>query len=191
LSQKNKKITYFDRPGEQNTDETLKLAKIRAEELDIRDIVVASTTGETGIKVSEAFCGFNVVVVSHMTGFKEPEEQQMPEENRRKIEANGAKVLTAMHTFSGVERAIRNKFATAYPAEIMAQTLRIFGEGTKAAIEVVVMAADAGLIPVSRDVIAMAGTGKGVDTALVLRPKNSTQIFDLSVKEIIAKPATR
>ena len=191
MPQTKKEITYFDQPGPSNTKEVLRLAKERAKELDIRDVVVASTTGETGVRAAETFKGINVVVVSHSTGFKEPEAQQMTEENRRKIEANGGKVLTCMHTFSGVERAIRNKFATAYPAEIIAQTLRIFGEGTKAAIEVVVMAADAGLIPVSRDVIAMAGTSKGVDAALVLRPANSTQIFDLYIREIIAKPMTR
>ena len=50
------------------------------------------------------------------------------------------------------------------------------------------MAADAGLILINKDLIVMAGTTKGVDTALVLRPANSTQIFDLCVKEIIANP---
>ncbi len=191
MPQTKKEITYFNQPGSTNTEEVLRLAKERAKELDIKDVVVASTTGETGVRTTETFKGINVVVVSHSTGFKEPEAQQLTEENRREIEANGGQVLTCMHTFSGVERAIRNKFATAYPAEIMAQTLRVFGEGTKAAIEVVVMASDAGLIPVSRDVIAMAGTGKGMDTALVLRPANSTQIFDLYVREIIAKPMTK
>ena len=59
----------------------------------------------------------------------------MSDEDRRKIEKNRGRVLTCIHAFSGVERAIRNKFGTAYPAEIMAQTLRLFGEGTKVAVK--------------------------------------------------------
>jgi len=73
----------------------------------------------------------------------------------------------------------------------MAETLKIFSEGTKVAVEITMMAADGGLIPIDKDVIAIAGTNRGADTALVIRPANSTRIFDLTVKEIIAKPKTR
>jgi hypothetical protein len=115
----------------------------------------------------------------------------MTDENRKMIERNGAKILTTMHTFLGIERAIRTAFSTAYPAEIMAQTLRLFGQGTKVAVEVVTMAADAGLIPVDRDVIGIGGTNEGADTSLVIKPANSTRIFDMVVREIIAKPRNR
>ena len=191
MSHIRKGIVYFDSPGPENTEEVLRLAKERAEELNIEDIVVASTRGETGVRASEVFRGFNVVIVSHYTGFEEPGVQQMSDENRRKIEKNGGRVLTCIHAFSGVERAIRNKFGTAYPAEIMAQTLRLFGEGIKVAVEITVMAADAGLVPIDEDVIAIAGTSRGADTALVIRPANSTGIFNLTIKEIVAKPGTR
>jgi hypothetical protein len=50
------------------------------------------------------------------------------------------------------------------------------------------MAADAGLIPVDRDVIAIAGTGRGADTALRIQPANTGKFFDLKIKEAIAKP---
>lgn len=186
-----KTIVYFSNPGEENTETVLALAKKRAEELGIRDIVVASVRGFTGVKASEIFKGYNLVVVTHHTGFKEPGHQELLEENRRKIEANGGKIYTGIHTFTGVERAIRNKFNTAYPAEIMAQTLRLFCEGMKVAVEIVVMAADAGLIPVDRDVISIAGTTRGADTAIVVRPANSIRIFDMVIKEIIAKPISR
>jgi len=191
MSHIQKAIVYFARSGPQNTDEVIRLAKDRAEELGIRDIVVASTKGITGVKVSEVFRGFNVVVVSHFAGFKEAGVQELSDENRRRIEENGGKILTCMHAFAGIDRAIRLKFGTWCPAEIMAQTLKIFGDGTKVAVEIVMMAADAGLIPADRDVIAIGGTGTGADTALVVQPANSTRFFDLTVKEIIAKPRTR
>jgi len=69
--------------------------------------------------------------------------------------------------------------------------LRLFGEGMKVAVEIVAMAADAGLIPVDRDVIAIAGTGRGADTAIVIRPANSKNLFDMTIREIIAKPRIR
>lgn len=191
MSYTQKAIVYFDRPGPQNTNEVLGLARERAEELNIRDVVVASTRGETGVRASEVFRGFNVVVVSHVTGFREAGVQEMTDENRRKIKRNGGRILTCAHAFSGVERAIRKRFGTAYPAEIMAQTLRLLCEGTKVAVEITAMAADAGLIPVDKEVIAIAGTSRGADTALVVQPANSRSIFDLTIKEIIAKPRAR
>ncbi|MBS7607412.1 hypothetical protein KEJ14_06210 [Candidatus Bathyarchaeota archaeon] len=186
-----KSITYFESPGEENTDMVLALAKKRAEELGIKDIVVASTRGYTGVKASEIFRGYNLVVVTHHTGFRELGQQELTEENRRRIEANGGKIYTGTHVFMNVERAIRSKFGTAYPAEIMAQTLRLFCEGMKVAVEIAAMAADAGLIPVDREVISIAGTGRGADTAIVLQPANSSRIFDMVIKEIIAKPRGR
>ncbi|MBS7604684.1 MAG: pyruvate kinase alpha/beta domain-containing protein [Candidatus Bathyarchaeia archaeon] len=186
-----KTIVYFDKPGSENTDTVLALAKKRADELGIKDIVVASTMGYTGVKASEIFKGYNLVVVTHCAGFKEPGHQEFLEENRRRILENGGKIYTGTHIFMGVERAIRNKFNTAYPAEIMAQTLRLFGEGMKVAVEITAMAADAGLIPHDRDVISIAGTARGADTAIVVRPANSARIFDMVIKEIIAKPRSR
>ena len=184
-------IVYFDSPGEENTDEVLRFAKKRGEELGIKDIVVASTRGETGAKASELFKDFNLVVVTHHTGFREPGVQELTEENRKIIERNGAKIHTGTDAFMNVERAIRNKFGTAYPTEIAAQTLRLFGEGMKVAVEVSLMAADAGLVPMDRDVMSIAGTGKGADTAIVVKPSNSTRIFDMTIKKIIAKPRER
>lgn len=188
MSSVERKTVYFQAPGEQNTESVLELVKGYAQAEGIRDIVVASTTGETGVKASRAFKGFNVVVVSHHVGFHQPGIWELKEENRKKILENGAKILTATHALSGVERAVRKKFGTIMPLELVANTLRLFGEGTKVCVEITIMAADAGLIPVDRDVIAIAGTGRGADTALVMRPASASRFFDLEIREIIAKP---
>jgi len=183
-----RKTVYFQAPGEQNTESVLELVKNYAQAEGIRDIVVASTTGETGVKASRLFRGFNVVVVSHHVGFQEPGVWEMEEENRRRILENGAKILAATHALSGVERAVRKNFGTIMPLELIANTLRLFGEGTKVCVETTIMAADAGFIPVDRDAIAIGGTGRGADTALVIRPASASRFFDLEIKEIIAKP---
>jgi hypothetical protein len=183
-----RKTVYFQASGEQNTESVLELVKGYAQAEGIRDIVVASTTGETGVKASRLFRDFNVVVVSHHVGFQEPGVWEMEEENRKKILENGAKILTATHALSGVERAVRKRFGTIMPLELIAHTLRLFGEGTKVCVEITIMAADAGLIPVDRGVIAIGGTGRGADTALVIRPASASRFFDLKIREIIAKP---
>jgi len=183
-----RKTVYFETPGKQNTESVLELVKNYAQAEGIRDIVVASTTGETGVKASKVFRGFNVVVVSHHAGFQEPGVWELKEEKRRKILENGAEILTATHALSGVERAIRKKFETIMPLELIAHTFRLFGEGTKVCVEITIMAADAGLIPVDREVVAIGGTGRGADTALVIKPATASRFFNLEIREIIAKP---
>ena len=183
-----KEILYFSEKGEVNSDATLKIAKSRAEELGLNDVIVASTRGPTGIKVAEQFKGYNVVVVPHVTGLREPGQQELSEENKKKIEEAGGKVVIAAHTFSGVDRAIQAKWGTMYPAGIISQTLRMFGQGMKVVVEIAAMAADAGVIPAGKDVLVIAGSGRGADTAVVLRPSNSHNLFDMVIKEIIAKP---
>ena len=183
-----RKTLYFEAPGKQNTGNLLKIVKEYMEKAGVKDLVVASTTGETGVQASKLFKSFNMVVVTHHTGFREPGMQELKEESRQQILDNGVKILTATHSLSGVERAIRREFGTIEPLEIIANVLRLFSEGTKVCIEIVLMAADAGLIPVDKDVVAVAGSGRGADTALLIKPANSSRFFDLEVREVIAKP---
>ena len=186
-----KPTTYFEAIGEANTDKTLEVAKKRAEELGIKDIVVASTRGGTGVKAVEVFEGYNVVVVTHSQGFREPGKQELTEENREKIEAGGGKILTTGHAFAGVSRAMRRKFDTLGPAELVAHTLRMLGQGMKVIVECAAMAADSGMIPMDGDSISIGGTGRGADTAVVMKPAHISDLFSTYVREIIAKPNTR
>lgn len=182
------KIIYFKALGPENTEDVFRIAKARAEQLAIKNILIASTTGSTGAKATEFFKGSRVIVVSHFTGFREPNTQELSEKNRQRIDSNGGVILTTTHAFSGLSRAMRKKFNMYLFEEVVANTLRIFGQGMKVACEITLMAADAGLVRTDEDVIAMGGTGKGVNTALVLSPVNSQDFFDLRVKEILCKP---
>ncbi len=182
------KTVYFAKPGPENTEEVLHIAKLRAEELGIKSIVVASTTGNIAVRATEVFDGMRVVVVSHHTGSAGPNIQKFTEENKQKVENKGGTVLTTMHAFAGVDRAMRRKFNMYLLGEIIANTLRIFGEGMKVVCEISLMVADAGLVRTDEVIIAIGGTSRGADTAVVLRPVNSTDFFDLRVKEILCKP---
>jgi hypothetical protein len=187
MSSVERKVTYFKEAGKHNTDALLRIVKEYVEKESIRDIVVASTTGETGAKASKIFKGYNVVIVTHCFGFREPGKIELKEEYKREILANSAKIFTGIHALSGVERAIRKDLGTVQPLELIANTLRLMGDGTKVCVEITLMAADTGLIPITRDAIAIAGTGRGADTALRIQPANTGRFFDLKIREVIAK----
>ncbi len=182
------KTTYFENPGVENTEEVLRITKQRAKELGIKTIVVASTVGDTAVKATKAFSGSKIIAVSHFTGMREPNTQEFTEENKKIVESKGGVVLTTTHLFSGLSAATRKKYNTYIIGSIIADTLRIFGQGMKVVCEIAVMAADSGLVRTDEDVIAIGGTGRGADTAVVLRPVNSGDFFDLKVKEILCKP---
>jgi len=179
---------HFESPGPENTMRTLEVVERRADELDVDTILVASTRGWTGAKAAQLFQSRNLIVVSHSTGFSEPNVQQLTEENREAIEAAGATILTCQHAFGGVNRAVRKKLGTYLTDEIIAYTLRTFGEGMKVCAEISLMAADAGLVRAGDPCVAVGGTGRGADTAVVLTPVNAQQFFDLRFMEILAKP---
>jgi len=183
-----KETVYFDEPGEVNTGEALRLARERAEELGIRSVVVASSTGETGAEASRVFKGFNLVVVTSVTGYARPDEVRMRPEHRMTIEANGGRVVIAAHAFGGVGRAIHSKFGAIQADEVVAHVLRLFSEGFKVACEVACMAVDAGLIRTDEEAIAIGGSAGGADTAIVVKPSNTHALFDMRVREMICKP---
>jgi len=182
------KTVYFEKPGSENTGVVLRITKQRAEELSIKNIVVASTRGDTAVRAINVLQGLRFIVVSHVTGMREPNTQEFTEDNRQIVESQGGIILTTAHAFSGLSAAMRNKYNTYVLGMIIADTLRIFGQGMKAACEIALMAADAGLVRTDEDVISIAGTGRGADTAVVLRPVNTRNFFDLKVKEILCKP---
>jgi len=188
MNEEKKKTIYFKETGPQNTDALLNFVKKYVEKEGIKDIVIASTTGETGVKASKIFSGCNLIIVTHCFGFREPGKTELQEEYRREILANGAKIFTGVHALSSVERAIRKDFGTIQPLELIANVLKLMGEGTKVCVEITLMATDAGLIPTDKDIVAIGGTGKGADTALRIRPANAARFFDLKIREVIAKP---
>ncbi|WP_231114199.1 pyruvate kinase alpha/beta domain-containing protein [Neomoorella thermoacetica] len=179
--------TYWQQKGKSNTEATVKLALKRARELGLKDVVIPSVSGYTA-NLCLGINDLNIVCVTHQAGFKKPGEIEMDTATRQRLEDGGIKVLTTTHLLAGLDRALRFSFQGIYPAEIIANTLRLFGQGTKVAVEVACMALDAGLIPAGVDIVSLGGSSEGVDTALVLRPAHSQDFFATKIKEIICKP---
>lgn len=183
-------VKYFDKKGAINTEETLRVAKDRAESLGIKQIVVASTYGETGRKAIETFkdMDVNLVIVTISMGFTK-EGWIMPSEVRKELESKGAKVLTCIHGLGDdVSSAFTSKFGGHNPNEIVAEVLRRFSQGMKVAVEITIMAVEAGLIDVNEETIAIAGTDRGADTAIVVKPAYARDFLSFEIKEILAKP---
>lgn len=169
----------------------LKKAVQRATELKIEYLVVASNTGKTAWALyqdAKSVPGLKIVCITHQVGFREPGEDEMGHKMRSKLSKSGISVYTGTHLLGGIDRAFRKQFNGIYPAEIVANTLRMFSQGVKVGIEIAVMALDAGLIPYQEDIIALGGTSRGADSAIVIRPAHSDQFFKSQIKEIIAMP---
>jgi hypothetical protein len=178
---------YFDQPGKVNTVPTLTEAARRGQELGLDEIVLATTGGDTAYAALAHCPGFRIIAVTYHCGFKEPFQSVMSETVRRDLTDKGVRVVMATHALSGVERSVAKKHGGVCPVLLMADTLKIFGQGAKVAVEVSIMAADAGALS-GRDIIAIGGSSKGADTALVIKPAHQSSFFDLRVREIICKP---
>ncbi|MFH1006304.1 MAG: pyruvate kinase alpha/beta domain-containing protein [Candidatus Latescibacterota bacterium] len=188
------KIVYFDRAGQENTEAVIEVVRERCAELKIEHVVVASDTGATALLLSEALgdIGVRLIAVPEHAGYAGGDDPSIAPDKRRELEAKGIHVLICAHALSGVGRSLSKKFGGITPTEVIAHTLRRFGgDGIKVAVEVAVMAADAGLIPTDREVIAVGGSGRGADAAIVLRAAHMNNFFDLEIREILAKPRQR
>lgn len=179
---------YYESIGKANTKSTVELALKTAAERDLKHLVVASSSGDTARLFKEEK-DFNVVCVTYVNGFAEPGKASMSRDVREELESSGIGVLSTTHVLSGAERGISRAFGGTYPVEIMANTLRMLGQGVKVCVEVAVMALDAGLIPYGEPIIAVAGSGKGADTAVILTPSHASSIFETKIHEIICKPS--
>lgn len=178
----------FEKAGKDNTKACLEVALKAHRERGLKHVVVASTFGDTGLAAAELFknTDANLVVVTHNVGFREPGKLEMTAETRARIEALGAKVYTGTMVFRNIGTAIR-ELQQYSQQDLIANTLRLFGQGLKVCVEIALMACDAGLIP-PEDVITVAGTARGADTVAIIQAMPSNKLFAVKVREILAKP---
>lgn len=193
MRKKTGETVYWEEPGEKNTSETLDIALKTAKKEKLNDIVLASNSGSTTRELLEKTKKMegleaNIVCVTHHVGYREPGRDEMAEDVRSELKSQGVDVLTTTHVLAGVARSIKKKQGGLYPAEIMAQALRMLSEGIKVGVEISIMALDAGLVPYGEDIMAIGGTGNGADTACKIRPGHSNEVFETELKEIYCRP---
>lgn len=176
------RITYFETPGKENTEETLRLGAERAKARGVTRIVLASTLGDTARLAAERFAGSDIrmVVVPHQYGFGET--QRFPPELVSELEQKGHCVHFGTMLFH------TDGFYGMRVPTVMATLLRTFCQGMKVCVEIILMATDGGRVATGEKVIAVTGTGRGADTAVVAIAAPSNRLHDLHITEIICKP---
>jgi hypothetical protein len=180
-----KTVLYFETPGKGNTDALFKAVRARAEALGIRQVVAASTHGYTALQAKAALGSAAQVIAVSISPAYAKEGWTMKDGERAQLEKAGITVLTCQHALSG---DISEGLHTPGAQSLTANVLYRFSQGMKVAVEVALMAADAGLLDMQREVIAVGGTGEGADTAIVVKPACSRNFLELQVLEVIAKP---
>jgi hypothetical protein len=187
---KEERIFYFDRKGPVNTNKTLEIAIACCNERGIKKIVIASSTGETALKLQEkAGRSLEIIAVTYCAGSRFREEVEAFEKNRDSLIAKDIRVVRGLHALSGVERGFEGRYKSGLiPLNLVSDTLRMFSQGVKVCVEISVMAAEHGFISTDEDIVAIGGSGKGADTAMIIRPAFAANFFDTKIKAILCMP---
>ena len=182
-------VEYFENPGKANTSRCIEIVSNIVQE-GFSHVVVATTNGDTALAMARKLRGqnINIVAVTHNVGYQGPNVDECSEQIREELRTLGVKIFTGTILTRGIEAALMKKHQGVYPAYVVAQSLRLLGQGIKVTVEIVVEACDAGLLPEGQDIIAVAGSGKGADTVAIIEARPSDRFFDLRVKQILAKP---
>lgn len=177
------KVVYFEERSPENTETTFRLVKERLNGTEIRKLVIASTTGATAKKAMEFFNGLGrkLIVVPHQFDFRR-KVNPFPPDLVKTLRGSGHEVHFGTMLFH------TNSLYESNAPILMANLLRCFSQGVKVCFEIVLMTTDAGLLASGEKVIAIAGTARGSDTALVMQAASSQHLKRLRVHEIICKP---
>ena len=185
-------MIIFEKTGKENAGAALQAAIEKAKEIGAPAVVLPSGTGETGalaLKLaSDLHYDGKIVIVRTVSKAVMNGGNKMPPEKKAELEAAGAAVVSCAHALSAGERGISGKFHGVYPLELMAATLRCFGQGMKVAFECAVMALDTDAVPYGVPIVSLGGSSFGVDTAVIITPAYSADILDTRIHEVLCNP---
>ena len=177
------RVVYFEERKPENTEITFGVVKDRLMSSGIKKVVIASTTGATAGKALEFFnpLGVKLVVVGHQFDF------------HRKVNPFAPEVVKSLRDSGHVAHFGTMLFHTngLYESNtpiLIGNLLRCFFQGVKVCFEIVMMATDAGHVAPGEKIIAIAGTARGSDTALMMQAASSQNLKKLRVHEILCKP---
>jgi hypothetical protein len=186
---KSKDIFYFDVCGQINTGKTLELAVHRAHELHIKKLIVASETGLSGLKAAEMLQGSGISLVAVTSAAGTKIENTIVGD--LKIGIPDRKIWRKLEDPLYNVGATLEHRGVPTMATLIRLCLRMVSSGTAVCVGATLMATDNGLLEEGEDVVAVAGSWVGLDTALVLSAANSVNLFKagaVQIKEIICKP---
>ncbi len=196
-------IRFFPHYGPENTGEVIESVIERLQDTDIQTLVVASSTGEMAIRMAqrlqETDLPVRIIAVCDPPWAigKVPKAGRISDDNKARLMAMGAEVVDTVPYASRAYStgASNNVYEALDLLVVVFDAFRMVGgNGLKVAIEVALMATNAGRIQPGQEVISVAGTGNGLDTAVVVKAAYSIDIFSTDpserpeVREILAIP---
>lgn len=184
-------VFYFSEKGPVNTDKALDIALACCEEQKISKIVVASSSGHTALKLqAKAGASVEIIAVTYCAGSRFKAEVEQFNNNRDALVEKGVGIVRGLHAMSGVEKTFENKYKSGFlPLNVVADTLRMFSQGIKVCVEIAIMAAEHGFIAPDEEIVVVAGSGHGADTAVVMKPAFASNMFDTKIKALLCMPA--
>jgi hypothetical protein len=161
-----KNIIYFDQSGLRNTDHVLNLVARYSDRLEINKVVLASTRGDTAEKAFKILKGKMLIIVGI-------DRDRFSTDILKTAKSKGIPVIFSHETNYH------------YPID-MKTAFRRFSQGMKVAVEDVVVACTQGVLEANIDVISLAGSSWGADTAIVI--KSASNFSNVKIKNIICIP---
>jgi hypothetical protein len=194
---------YFDEPGPQNTEDVIETVAKRIKATGIGCVVVASHSGATALKFSEKLRNnklkAKVLCVTSGPARKRKGKDwpSINQEMRKKlIDSDVIIVERAMNVFE--EPFVEDsRWPSLTPGHIIREVFYALGQGFKVAVEVALMAVVSGYLEPMQEVIAVGGTGKGCDTAIIMKTIFPQTFFSndpngrLEIREVIAMPRVK
>ena len=192
-------VYFFDQPGADNTPRVIKAVLSRTKEGDITKVLVASETGRLALEVKKRMPRQIVVCVT----FNQEARTMYKKADllKKDLEARGIITVDTVKEPLARELTMRNWWERknvdlpGESADLFWMTLIcVGGHGLRTAVEIVFMAVEAGVVKVGDRIIAVAGTARGADSALVM---NATRFEDavgeqpmgrMKIEEILAMP---
>jgi hypothetical protein len=158
-----KKVFYFNKKGPENTDKTLDIAIAACEERELKKIIVASSTGNTALKLhAQATSSLEIIAVTYGAGSRYTDDVQQFNKNYDVLVEKGIRIVRGIHAFC---------------------------HGVKVCVEIAIMAAEHGFVTPDEEVVVVAGSHHGADTAVVLKPAYAAEMFKTKIKALLCMPA--
>jgi len=183
-----KEIVYFKEPGKANTEKTIELALAYSQNNNINTIVIASSTGNTALKLKEKVPDLNIICVTYSDAVKYKDKLEEFQKNKSLLEEKGITIVKSIHALSGIEKSLTAKYCSMMPATLIADILRLFSEGVKVCVESSMMAVDTGAVKEKEKTLVMGGSHEGCDTCLLVEPSCTSKFFEFGILEIICIP---
>ncbi len=198
-------VKYFEKPGQQNTKATIEAVHTYLQKgKKVKALIVASISGQTALKTVKCLKNISIPIVC-ITGspswrnYPEYKLPLIPKKTRTQLDKSG--IITVDSAPSSLTDTVEFGFARYgfhSPTWMFVETLlAVGGYGLKTAVECALMATDGGYVVPFKEILSIAGTGKGADTAIVARSTFSSTVFSSDfrkrfvIKEILAMPRNK